>query len=129
VDDKFKEGQRSFDGTDAQVIRLMTAQDPERTVSMAIVQGTKEYSYYHIAMMEWLNKDFKSGEVWYNNHVGAMSEEEQDRSAVAFARASVRAGNLDVGEAWIGRIKSNRWFDAVSYERNEIKRNKGVAGQ
>ena len=127
VDDQFKQGQRSFDGPDAQIIRLMAAQDPEKTLGMASTPGTKEHSHYHIALMAWLNKDYKGGEAWYNQHSSSLSEEDRDRSAVAFARANVEAGNHDTGEQWIGKIQSERWFNAVIYERNAIDRRKKAA--
>jgi len=127
VDDQFKRGQPTFDGPDAQIIRLMTAQDPEKTLGMASTPGTKEHSHYHIALMAWLNKDYKGGEQWYNQHQSSLSEEDRDRSAVAFARANVEAGNHDTGEQWIGKIQSERWLNAVSYERNAIDRRKKVA--
>jgi hypothetical protein len=130
VDDQFKQGQRSFDGTDAQIIRLMTAQDPEKVLGMASTPDTKEHGHYHIALMAWLNKDYKGGEQWYNQHQSSLSEEDRDRSAVAFARANVEAGNHDTGEQWIGKIQSERWFNAVSYERNAIdQRKKKAQGQ
>jgi hypothetical protein len=91
VSEEAKQGQRSFDGTDSQIIRVMTAQDPERMLSMASVPGSREHSYFHIAMMEWLNKDFAGGEAWYQKNASRLSPEDLDRSAVAFARASVRA--------------------------------------
>lgn len=129
VSEQAKANQRSFDGTDAQIIRVMTAQDPERTLSMASVPGSREYSYYHIAMMEWLNKDFAGGEAWYQKNVGKMAPEDVDRSAVAFTRASVRAGNLDIGEQWMEKIQSDKWRNAVSYERAEIAKKKATNAQ
>ena len=124
VSDEAKAGQRSFDGTDAQIIRVMTAQDPERMLSMATVPGTREHGYYHIAMMEWLNKDFAGGEAWYQKNAGRMTQDDLDRSAVAFTRASVRAGNLEVGQQWMDKIQSEKWRNAVSYERGELGRKK-----
>jgi len=108
----------------------MTAQDPERTLTMSSVPESREHAYFHIAMTEWLNRDFKGGEAWYEKNVGKMIPEDVDRSAVAFARASVRAGNHDLGEQWIAKIQSNRWKDAVHYERAEIaKRKKAMAAE
>lgn len=127
VDDQFKRGQGSFDGPDAQIIRLMTAQDPEKVLGLASTPGTKEHSHYHIALMAWLNKDYKQGEAWYNQHQSSLNEADRDRSAVAFARANVEAGNYDAGEQWIGKIQAESWFNAVSYERMAIERRKKAA--
>lgn len=130
VDDQFKRGQGSFDGPDAQIIRLMTAQDPEKVLGLASTPGSKEYSHYHIALMAWLNKDYKQGETWYNQHQSSLSEADRDRSAVAFARANVEAGNYEAGEQWIGKIQAESWFNAVSYERMAIeRRKKAMQGQ
>lgn len=129
VSEQARAGQRSFDGTDSQIIRVMTAQDPERTLAMSSTPGTREHAYFHIAMMEWLNKDFKSGEAWYEKNVSNMIPEDVDRSAVAFARASVRAGNHELGEQWIAKIQSHRWKDAVHYERAQIAKHKKATGQ
>lgn len=119
-----KKGQRTFDGTEAQIIRVMTAQDPERTLALASTPGTREYPHFHIAMTEWLIKDFAAGEAWYQRNENRLSPIDLDRAAVAFVRASVRAGNHDIGEQWAAKIRSEDWKKTVAYEMNAIERRK-----
>jgi hypothetical protein len=124
---ELKAGQNTFYGTDAEIIRLMTAQNPEKVLNLAVTPGSREQRFYHIALTEWLDKDYKKGEDWYYARESAMTEDAKERSAVAFVRASVRAGNYGAADQWLARVKAEGWHNALVYEKSLIEADKRKA--
>jgi len=124
---ELKAGQNTFFGTDAEIIRLMTAQNPEKVMNQAVTPGSREQRFYHIALTEWLDKDYKKGEDWYYARESSMPEDARERSAVAFVRASVRAGNYGAADQWLARVKAEGWHNALTYEKSLIEADKRKA--
>ena len=122
VNPEVKVGQATFDGTDSMIIRAMAVQDGERVMNMAIVPNSQEGEYMHIALSEWLKKDYSNAERWYEGRKGSLSEEQEERVKVAFVRAEVARGEYDRASEWMAQIKSPRWSGAVWWERKEIKK-------
>jgi hypothetical protein len=127
VDPRLKAGQNTFYGTESQIVRLMTAQDPEKVLNLATTAGSREQQFYHIALNEWLDKDYKKGEDWYYTREASMTEDAKERSAVAFVRASVRAGNYGAADQWLARVSGEGWHNALVYEKSLIEADKRKA--
>jgi hypothetical protein len=125
VDPQLRAGQTSgkanYDGPDAMVIRAMAVQDPEKTMDMTMVPDSHESNYIHIAMGEWLRKDFNRANEWVESHQASFTPDQMDRTAVAFVRAQVSRGEYDSAAQWMEHIQDPRWAGAVWWERKQIE--------
>jgi len=118
------QGTRNYDGTDAMVIRAMTIQDPAKTMAMTLVTDSHEANYIHIAMGQWLEKDFTNAKTWVDGHQASFTPEQQERMAVAFVRAQVARGEYDSAAEWAAKIQSPKWKGAVAWHEGQIRRNR-----
>ena len=116
-------GSRNYDGTDAMVIRAMAIQDPARTMELTLIPGTHEANYIHIAMGQWLEKDFGNAKTWVDGRYASFSPEQQERTAVAFVRAQVARGEYESAAEWGRKITSDKWRGAVSWHMNQVRMN------
>ncbi len=119
-------GTENYDGPDAMVMRAMAEQDPEKTMSMTLVSGSHEANYIHIAMGQWLEKDFDNAKVWVDAHQASFTPDQQERTAVAFIRAQVARGEYEAASQWLGQIKNEKWINAVAWHRQQINRKLGT---
>lgn len=116
---EFRKEQDSYKGTDAQIIRAMTAQDPERMMEMTLVEGTYERGKSYIALEKWLSQDFRKAEQWYLGHAGRM---DADSAAVAFFRANASRGDYEAALAWYGRLQKDGWKNGIGGEMRAVVR-------
>ena len=116
-------GSRNYDGTDAMVIRAMAIQDPARTMELTLIPGTHEANYIHIAMGQWLEKDFSNAKTWVDGRYASFTPEQQERTAVAFVRAQVARGEYESAAEWGRKITSDKWRGAVSWHMNQVRMN------
>lgn len=116
-------GSRNYDGTDSMVIRAMAIQDPTKTMEMTLIPGTHEANYIHIAMGQWLEKDFGNAKTWVDGRYATFTPEQQERTAVAFVRAQVARGDYKSAAEWAQKITSPKWRGAVSWHMNEVHKN------
>ena len=121
------QGTRNYDGTDAMVMRAMAIQDPEKTMAMTLVPGSHEANYIHIAMGQWLEKDYSNANKWVQSHEGSFTPDQQERTAVAFVRAQVARGEYDSAAEWAAKIQSPKWQGAVAWHVGQIRKNRPQA--
>ncbi|WAC19736.1 hypothetical protein OVA24_21185 [Luteolibacter sp. SL250] len=119
VDPTFRQGQDSLKGTDAEVIRAMTIQDPERTLDMTLVMGTPARGKGYVALEKWLTMDFRAAETWYHRN---SNQTDADSSAVAFMRACRALGRYQEALDWYARIEKESWRTGVGGEMRAIER-------
>lgn len=116
------QGMNNYNGTDSMIIRAMAVQDPRRTMEMTLVPESHESKYIHIAMGQWLEKDFTNADKWVQEHVADFTPDQQERTAVAYIRAQVARGEFEAAEKWLPYIKNEKWRDAVAWHASEIRR-------
>ena len=119
VDPGLRQGQDSLKGTDAQVIRAMTTQDPERTLNMTLLEGSAARTKGYIALEKWLTLDYRKAEEWYQRN---QDKAGADSSAVAFMRACATLGDYQKALDWYAVIKSESWQKGVGGEMRAIQR-------
>lgn len=117
-------GTRNFDGTDSKVIRAMTIQDPARTMELTLTPGSHEANYIHIAMRQWLEKDFGNAQAWVDQHYANFTPDQQERTAVAFVRAQVTRGEYDSAAEWATKVTSPKWKESIGYFEGQIRKNR-----
>ncbi|RYD37272.1 MAG: hypothetical protein EOP87_03885 [Verrucomicrobiaceae bacterium] len=119
VEPELRKGQDTLKGTDAQVIRAMTIQDPERTLDMTLVMGTPARGKGYVALEKWLTMDFRSAEAWYQRN---SQQADADSAAVAFMRACGTLGRHQEALDWYARIEKDGWRTGVGGEMRAIER-------
>lgn len=118
------QGMNNYNGTDSMIIRAMAVQDPKRTMEMTLVPDSHESKYIHIAMGQWLEKDFTNADTWVRQQLPNFSEDQQERTAVAYIRAQVARNNFEEAEKWLPLIQNRKWKDAVAWHVDQINRRK-----
>lgn len=119
VDPEMKKGQDSLKGTDAQVIRAMTTQDPERTLNMTLVEGSAARGKGYVALEKWLTQDYRRAEEWYQRN---RDKADADSSAVAFMRACATLGDYQKALDWYAVIQNESWQKGIGGEMRSIQR-------
>lgn len=119
VDPELRKGQDTLKGTDAQIIRAMIVQDPERTMNMTLVMGSPARGKGYVALEKWLTMDFRSAEAWYQRN---SQQADADSSAVAFMRACGTLGRYQDALDWYARIEKDGWRNGVGGEMRAIER-------
>lgn len=122
------QGMNNYNGPDSMIIRAMATQDPKRTMEMTLVPDSHESKYIHIAMSQWLEKDFTNADTWVQQHLPNFTPDQQERTAVAYIRAQVARGNYQAAEQWLPSIQNQKWKDAVAWHADQIRRNLAKAG-
>lgn len=118
------QGMNNYNGTDSMIIRAMAVQDPQRTMEMTLVPDSHESKYIHIAMGQWLEKDFTNADTWVKGRIAGFNEDQQERTAVAYIRAQVARGEYGEAESWLHYIKNDKWKDAVAWHAMEIQKHR-----
>lgn len=119
VDPDLRKGQDTLKGADAQVIRAMTTQDPERTLNMTLVDGSVARGKGYVALEKWLTQDYRKAEEWYQRN---RDKADADSSAVAFMRACATLGEYQKALDWYAVIKSEGWQKGIGGEMRSIQR-------
>ena len=119
VDPAYRRNQDTLKGTDAQVVRAMVTQDPQRTMDMTLVEGSWVKGKGYVALEKWGTMDYRAAEEWYRRNEGKA---DRDSSAVAFMRACDTLGRLDEALQWYARIESQSWKNGIGGEMRAIVR-------
>jgi len=116
---ELRQGQDSYKGTDAQIIRAMTAQDPARMMEMTLVEGSYERGKMYVALEKWLVQDFRMAEAWYQSHAGQV---DADGVAVAFFRANAARGDYQASLQWYEKLERDSWRSGLGGEMRAVQR-------
>lgn len=119
VDPEHRKNQDTLKGTDAQVVRAMVTQDPQRTLDMTLVEGSWAKGKGYVALEKWVTMDYRAAEEWYRRN---EEKADRDSSAVAFMRACQTLGRLDEALQWYERIESESWKNGIGGEMRTIVR-------
>ena len=119
VDPAYRRNQDTLKGTDAQVVRAMVTQDPQRTMDMTLAEGSWVKGKGYVALEKWVTMDYRAAEDWYRRNEGKA---DRDSSAVAFMRACDTLGRLDEALQWYARIESQNWKNGIGGEMRAIVR-------
>ncbi len=122
INPELKAGQDSLLGPEAQAIKAMVTQDPEKAMSRATVSGTQEAKFMHVALTEWLAADYDHAERWYQANRGSFDQFFRDRSAVAFMRTAAKRGEYQTALNWYAQLEKDTWISGMRGEKNWIER-------
>jgi hypothetical protein len=125
---------RPYNGLQANLIREMVIEDPERLMALTMEPGARAGRFMHVAFEKWLDADNASAMQWYESRRESLNVDQKDCATAAFLRNSIRYSEYETALKWYDSFISPKWRSALAYaqrdamngmRKNEAKQQEG----